>query len=76
MEKYSKSGDTIFVPTGSLHRFSGGHAGEHVLVISPPQLEFYFFRVSELLIKGTVSSKMESQIGEQYGQVFLENMKY
>lgn len=38
-----KPGDIIFVPKGSLHRFVVGYKGGHTLVISPPELEFYFF---------------------------------
>ena len=34
-----------------------GDEGGHTLVISPPELEFYFFKVSELLDKGEVSYK-------------------
>ncbi|MGZ5551700.1 MAG: hypothetical protein ACXWE7_13025, partial [Nitrososphaeraceae archaeon] len=58
------------------HRFDVGYKGGHALVISPPELEFYFFKVSELLDKGEVSYKTESSIGKQYGQVFLDNTKH
>ncbi|MGZ5491573.1 MAG: cupin domain-containing protein [Nitrososphaeraceae archaeon] len=71
-----KPGDIIFVPKGSLHRFDVGYKGGHALVISPPELEFYFFKVSELLDKGEVSYKTESSIVKQYGQVFLDNTKH
>jgi quercetin dioxygenase-like cupin family protein len=37
-----KPGDVIFVPKGSPHRFVVGYKGGHALVISPPELEFYF----------------------------------
>ena len=67
-----KPGDIIFVPKGSPHRFDVGYKDGHALVISPPELEFYFFKVSELLDKGEVSYKTESSIGKQYGQVFLQ----
>src|SRR5919112_964279 len=69
------SGDIIFVPKGIPHRFAVGQKGGHALIISPPDLEFYFLKVSELLIKGEVSSAKESSIGEQYGQVFLDSSK-
>jgi hypothetical protein len=53
-----------------------GHKGGHALVISPPELEFYFFKVSELLNEGEVSYETESSIGKQYGQIFLDNTKH
>ncbi|MGD1834783.1 MAG: cupin domain-containing protein [Nitrososphaeraceae archaeon] len=72
-----KPGDLIFVPKGASHKFVVGNDGGHVLVISPPELEFYFFKVSELLAKGgKVSYEKEFMIGEQYGQVFLDKSKH
>ena len=71
-----KTGDVIFVPKGVPHRFIVGYKGGHALVISPPDLEFYFFKVSELLARGEVSYETESSIGKQYGQVFLDNTKH
>lgn len=71
-----KCGDVIFVPKEAPHRFVVGDKGGHALVISPPGLEFYFFKVSELLDKGKVSYETESSIGKQYGQIFLENTKH
>lgn len=43
-----KPGDTIFVPKEVPHRFVVGEKGGHALVISPPELEFYFFKVNYL----------------------------
>jgi quercetin dioxygenase-like cupin family protein len=71
-----KPGDVIFVPKGTPHRFVVGYKGGHALVISPPELEFYFFKVSELLDKGEISHMKESNIGKQYGQVFLDNTNH
>lgn len=71
-----KSGDLIFVPKGVPHRFIVGNNGGHAIVISPPELELYFFKVSELLDKGEVSYETESMIGKQYGQVLLDNTKH
>jgi quercetin dioxygenase-like cupin family protein len=71
-----KPGDVIFVPKGALHRFVVGYKGGHALVISPPDLEFYFLKVSELLDKGEVSYETESSIGKQYGQVFIDNTNH
>ena len=71
-----KAGDTIFVPKDTPHRFVVGKNGGHALVISPPDLEFYFYKVSELLKKGVVSYETESEIGKQYGQVLLDSTKH
>ncbi|MBA3978886.1 MAG: cupin domain-containing protein [Nitrosopumilus sp.] len=71
-----KAGDVIYVPKGVPHRFVVGYNGGHALVISPPELEFYFFKVSELLDKGEVSYVTESNIGKQYGQVLLDSTKH
>ncbi len=44
--------------------------------MSPPELEHYFFKVGELFGKGKVSYKTESNIAEQYGQIFLDNRNH
>ena len=72
----NKPGDTVFVPKDTPHRFEVGAEGGHAIVISPPELEFYFFNVSELLVKGQISYEEESTIGKKYGQVFLDNTKH
>jgi len=74
----AKAGDVICIPTGALHRFVTGSNGGHAIVISPPNLEFYFWEVSKLLAKGNdVSFEQESQIGKKYGQIFLsDNSKH
>ena len=69
-------GDVVCVPKESPHRFVVGDKGGRAIVISPPDLEFYFFKVSELLAQGEVSYETESSIGQQYGQVFLDNTKH
>ncbi len=46
------------------------------LQINPPELEFYFYKVSELLDKGKVSYETESNIAKQYGQVFFDSTKH
>jgi quercetin dioxygenase-like cupin family protein len=71
-----KSGDVIFVPKDVQHRFIVGDKGGHAVVISPPNLEYYFFKISQLLGNGEVSYETESNIGRQYGQVFLDNTKH
>ena len=43
-----------------------GYKGGHALLISPPELEFYFFKVGELLDKGEVSYETESSFLRQY----------
>ena len=72
----AKAGDVVCVTTGSPHRFVTGDNGGHVIVSSPPNLEFYFWEVSKLLEKDTVSYEQESDIGRRYGQIFLEGAKH
>ena len=72
----AKAGDVICVPTGASHRFVTGPNEGHVIVISPPNLEFYFWEVSQLLAKGDVSFEQESEIGKKYGQIFLDDSKH
>ena len=72
----ARDGDVICVPTGASHRFVTGPNGGHVKVISPPNLEFYFWEVSQLLAKGDVSFEQESKIGKKYGQVFIDSSKH
>jgi len=72
----SKPGDTVHVPKDIPHRFEVGAEGGHAIVISPPELELYFFKVGELLTKGQISYEEESTIGKKYGQVFLDNAKH
>jgi mannose-6-phosphate isomerase-like protein (cupin superfamily) len=47
-------GNLIVVPKNTPHKFTVGNEGGEVLIISPPDLENYFFQVSELLQKGLV----------------------
>ncbi|AJM93081.1 cupin domain-containing protein [Nitrosopumilus piranensis] len=72
----AKSGDVICVPTNAPHRFETGPNGGHVMVTSPPNLEFYFWEVSNMLSKGNVSFEQESEIGKKYGQMFLDGSKH
>jgi quercetin dioxygenase-like cupin family protein len=72
----AKTGDVISIPKGTPHRFIVGNTGGRVLITSPPRLEHYFFKVSELLAIGEVPWKTESDIANQYGQIFLDNAKH
>ncbi len=72
----AKAGDVVCVPTGSPHRFVTGENGGHVIVSSPPNLEFYFWNVSKLLKKGAVSREQESDIGRKHGQIFLDDVRH
>ncbi len=72
----AKAGDVIFVPKNSSHKFVAGNKGGHIIVISPPQLEFYFWEISKLLDKEKVSFVTESNIAKQYGQIFIDNTKH
>ncbi|MGI0094067.1 MAG: cupin domain-containing protein [Nitrosotalea sp.] len=69
-------GALVVVPKNTPHKFTVGNEGGEVLIISPPDLENYFSQVSELLRKGIVPWELESQIAQQYGQVFLENTNH
>ena len=69
-------GDLIVVQKNMSHKFTVGDGGGEVLIISPPDLENYFLQVSDLLLKGPVTWELESQIAQQYGQVFLENTNH
>ena len=71
-----KPGDTIYVPKETPHRFEVGPKGGHAIVISPPELEFYFFNISELSSTREVLYDEESYIGTKYGQVFLDDTKH
>ena len=72
----ARAGDVICVPTNVTHRFVTGKNGGHVLVVSPPNLEFYFWEVSQLLAKSDVSFEEESKIAKKYGQIFLNGTKH
>ena len=72
----AKAGDVVVVPTDAPHRFVTGDKGGHAFVISPPDLEFYFWEVGKLLAKGEVTFETESDIAKQYGQVFLDSTKH
>ncbi|WP_165776452.1 cupin domain-containing protein [Candidatus Nitrosotalea bavarica] len=71
-----KTGGVISIPKGVPHRFLVGSNGGRVIIISPPELEHYFSKVSELLAKGEVSWKTELDIANQHGQIFLDNAKH
>lgn len=72
----AKAGDVVCVPTNTPHRFVTGKNGGHALVVSPPNLELYFWEVSKLLAKGDVPFEQESEIGKKYGQNFLDGSKH
>ena len=72
----AKAGDTVCVPTGALHRFVTGEKGGHAIVISPPNLEFYFWEVSKLLSERKIPFEEESEIGKKYGQIFSDGSKH
>jgi hypothetical protein len=72
----ANAGDVICVPTGASHRFVTGPNGGQVIIISPPNLEFYFWEVSKLLSKGNVTFEQESEIAKKYGQIFSDGSKH
>lgn len=72
----AEAGDVVCIPTGASHRFVAGPNGGHVIVISPPNLENYFWEVGKLLGKGKVTFEQESEIAKKYGQIFLDGSKH
>jgi mannose-6-phosphate isomerase-like protein (cupin superfamily) len=72
----TKIGDTIIIPKGTPHKFNAGNNGGEFLVISPPDLENYFYEVSQLLTKGDISWDIESTIAQKHGQIFLEKTNH
>ena len=72
----AKPGDTIVVPINTPHKFKSGSNGGQFLVVSPPNLDNYFYEMSRLLAKGNVSWDVEMGMAEKYGQVFLENTNH
>jgi mannose-6-phosphate isomerase-like protein (cupin superfamily) len=70
------AGDVIIIPKDTPHKFTTGNSGGEVLIISPPDLENYFYQVSVMLKKGIVSWETEVGIAQQYGQVFLEHTNH
>jgi quercetin dioxygenase-like cupin family protein len=71
----AKAGDVILIPMDVPHRFVTGKDGGHSCVISPPELEFYFWKVGELLAKGKVPWDTEIGIAKQFGQIYLDVSK-
>ena len=72
----TKVGDTVIVPKGTPHKFNAGSDGGEFLVISPPNLENYFYEVSQMLTKGSVTLDVESTIAKKHGQIFLEHTNH
>ena len=67
------AGDTITVPKGTPHKFNAESNGGEFIVTSPPDLENYFYEVSQILTKGNVTWDVESTIAKKHGQVFLDS---
>jgi hypothetical protein len=63
-------------PKDTPHKLEVSAAGGHAIVISLPELEFYLFKVGELLVKGQISYEEESSTAKKYGQVFLDNIEH
>ncbi len=69
-------GSIVIVPKNTPHKFTTCSSGGEVLIISPPNLENYFYEVSALLKNGNISWEIESAIAQKYGQIFLENTNH
>lgn len=64
------AGEVVGIPTGMPHRYVVGSEGGRALVIVPPDLERYFWRVSALLETGAVPLDQEFTIAAEHGQEF------
>jgi hypothetical protein len=62
----------VVIPAGVPHRYEAGPAGGRVLVITPPGLEQYFFRIAGQLSLGPVPLAEELIVAMEAGQEFLE----
>lgn len=69
-------GDTVMVPKATPHKFNVGNSGGEFLVVGPPDLDNYFYEISQLLAKGNLDWDTEFAIAKKYGQVFLENTNH
>ncbi|MEO8623584.1 MAG: cupin domain-containing protein [bacterium] len=65
-------GKSVVIPAGVAHRYRSGPAGGRALVISPPDLERYFWEVAERLRVGVLPLDEEFAIATANGQDFLE----
>lgn len=69
---FARPGNGIVIPAGVPHRYRVGSSGGRLLVITPPGLEHYFFRIAGLLSVGPVSLDEEFAVAAEAGQEFLE----
>lgn len=65
-------GDIVVIPKGVPHRYLSGEKGGQVMVITPPNLEHYFWEIGGQLRAGGVTREQEFAIAAQYGQEFLD----
>lgn len=68
----ARPGNGVVIPAGVPHRYHVGPAGGRALVITPPGLEQYFFRIAGQLSVGPVPLSEELAIAAEAGQDFLE----
>jgi quercetin dioxygenase-like cupin family protein len=65
-------GDVVVIPTGTPHRYVSGAGGGRLLVITPPDLEHYFWETTQALRAGQWTLDEEFGIAHRHGQDFLE----
>jgi mannose-6-phosphate isomerase-like protein (cupin superfamily) len=65
-------GDSVVIPPHIPHRYVSGDQGGHAYVITPPDLEHYFWEVAQHVQYAPLSLEEEYAIAAQYGQEFLE----
>ena len=71
-EQTLHSGQAVTVTANTPHRYLVGPTSGKLLVICPPNLEDYFWKVAQRLQTGALSLEEEASIAAQYGQDFLE----
>jgi quercetin dioxygenase-like cupin family protein len=66
-------GDAVSIPAGVPHRFVAGPDGGKVIIISPPDLDRYFWNVGVATAQGELSFVDESAVAAEHGQAFLDS---
>jgi mannose-6-phosphate isomerase-like protein (cupin superfamily) len=69
---FARPGNGVVIPAGVPHRYRVGSSGGLALVVAPPGLEHYFFRIAGRLSAGPVSLEEEFAVAAEAGQEFVE----
>ena len=70
----ARTGNGVVIPAGVPHRYHSGASGGRALVITPPGLEQYFFRIAGQLSVGPVPQEEEFAVASDAGQDFLDTV--